>query len=789
VTRATTWLFAATLCVSAALLFCVQPMVAKLLAPQLGSTPAVWNTCMLFFQTALLAGYAYAHWAARLATRTQIVLHFALLIAAALLPIQLRAQSEPPAESTPVFWLLATLAATVGLPFFIVASTSPLLQRWFSRTAAGDAGDPYFLYSASNVGSLVALLAYPAVIEPALRLREQAGMWSVGFLGLMALTAMCAIAAGRTSRGGPFQLEPRCAHPSPALRSPSPLLGGGERDGVRGAGTRAESSDAPALTPRRRATWVLLAFIPSSLMLGVTTHITTDIASIPLLWVIPLALYLATFVLVFARCEVLPVPLVNKALPYGVMCLVFLLCTEATQPVWMLLALHLATFFAATMVCHARLASDRPPAEQLTEFYLWMSFGGVLGGVFNALLAPVLFNGIVEYPLALALACLVRPKSAVTPRPASGHPLPSSDEGRGKAEECVVPSIVGVSGWSSARLDLPLALACGALAAGLALAASHFDWQPARLRNAFVFGPPAILGLAFMHHPRRFAFAVAGIFIASLLHTGAHGRPLHRERNFFGVTRVTLDASGTFHQVVHGNTVHGRQFIAPERRCEPLAYYHVNGPLGDLFAEVNSRRAARVGVIGLGAGSMASYAQPGQSWTYFEIDPAVIRLARGTNYFTYLAHCARAPVMVVPGDARLQLRRAADAGFDFLVLDAFSSDSIPQHLLTREAFELYIRKLAPGGLLAAHISNRYLNLAPVIANIAGELGLHCRSAEDMLDDAANGKEESHWMLLARREEDLGRLQRSSRFIPLAPEPGRRVWTDDYSNILGVFEWK
>ena len=733
--RATTWLFAATLCLSAALLFCVQPMVAKMLAPQLGSTPAVWNTCMLFFQAALLAGYGYAHWISRLAPKPQLAIHFTVLLAAVLLPVQLRAHSGPPTESTPVFWLLATLAATVGLPFFIVASTSPLLQRWFSQTAEKSSGDPYFLYSASNAGSLVALLGYPALVEPALRLADQVNVWTLGFAGLVVLTACCVVGARRSA---------------------------GLQTGVKSA-TREERADreigAP-LTRRRRAMWVLFAFIPSSLMLGVTTHITTDIASIPLLWVIPLALYLTTFILVFARREVLPPGLVNQTLPYGVMCLVFLLCTEATQPVWMLLALHLATFFAATMVCHARLAADRPAAEHLTEFYLWMSVGGVLGGVFNALLSPVLFNGIVEYPLALALACLVRP------RPELKKPGP------------ITP-----------QLDLPLALGCGALAAVLALAATHFDWQPARLRNALVFGPPAILGLAFMHHPRRFAVAVAAIFLASALHTGAHGRPVHRERNFFGVTRVTRDPAGVFNQVVHGNTVHGRQFLAPVRRCEPLAYYHVKGPLGDLFAEVNSRPSVRVGVIGLGAGSMASYSQPGQEWTYYEIDPAVIRLARGTNYFTYLTACARAPVRIVAGDARLQLRHAPDRHYGFLVLDAFSSDSIPQHLLTREAFELYVRKLAPGGLLAIHISNRYLNLAPVIADIAGELKLVCRSAEDMEDDPANGKEESHWMLLARSEGDLGRLQRSSRFIPVAPQPGRRVWTDDYSNILSVFEWK
>lgn len=733
--RATTWLFAATLCLSAALLFCVQPMVAKMLAPQLGGTPAVWNTCMLFFQAALLAGYGYAHWLSRWPVKPQLAIHFALLVAAAVLPIQLRADTEPPAETTPVFWLLATLAATVGLPFFIVASTSPLLQRWFSKSEAKGAGDPYFLYSASNVGSLVALVAYPALIEPMLRIREQSAAWSAGFGVLVAMTALCAL----------------------RLRGTASVQTGVTSNGET---SQADREAGAPVTAKRRAAWVLFALIPSSLMLGVTTHITTDIASIPLLWVIPLALYLVSFVFVFARREVLPLRVVNQLLPYGVMCLVFLLCTEATQPVWMLLALHLATFFGAAMVCHGKLAADRPAAGHLTEYYLWMSVGGVLGGGFNALLAPVLFNGIVEYPLALALACMVRTQPELK-RPRTPRP----------------------------QLDAPLALACGLLAAGLALAAAHFGWEPARLRNAIVFGAPAILGLAFMHHPRRFALAVAAIFLAAALLPGAHGRPLHRERHFFGVTRVTLDATGAFHQVVHGNTVHGRQFIAADRRCEPLAYYHGTGPLGDLFAEVNSRPAVRVGVIGLGAGSMASYSLPGQDWTYYEIDPAVIRLARGTNYFTYLSACARAPVRIVPGDARLRLRTAADGQFGFLVLDAFSSDSIPQHLLTREAFELYVRKLAPGGLLAVHISNRYLNLAPVIADIAGELKLTCRSAEDMQDDPANGKEESHWMLLARGEEDLGKLRRSSRFIPIPPQPGRRVWTDDYSDILSVFEWR
>ncbi|MBI3876890.1 MAG: hypothetical protein HY300_13220, partial [Verrucomicrobia bacterium] len=586
--RVTTRLFAATLCLGAALLFCVQPMVAKLLAPLLGSTPAVWNTCMLFFQAALLAGYAYAHVIARFSERTQLILHFALLAAAAVfLPIQLRSGSMPPTESTPVFWLLGTLAATIGLPFFIIASTSPLLQRWFARA---NGGDPYFLYSASNLGSLAALLGYPALMEPALRLREQANLWVLGYALLVAFTAACALAMRKQCPSEVAESSLRTDIPLTPSLSPSE----GERDGVRGTPGAPSVEAAPdvSITSQRRATWVLLAFIPSSLMLGVTTHITTDIASIPLLWVIPLALYLTTFILVFARRGVISPRRVNQLLPYGVMGLVLALCSEAGEPVWMLLLLHLATFFLAAMVCHARLAADRPPPEQLTEFYLWLSVGGVLGGVFNALLAPLLFNGIVEYPLALALACLVRPAPELKkPRPAKPH------------------------------LDLPLALVCGASTAALALAASHFDWQPARFRNALVFGPPAILGLAFMHRPRRFTFAVAAIFLASLLHTGVHGRALFAERNFFGVTRVTLDATRAFHEVIHGNTVHGRQFIAVERRCEPLAYYHRTGPLGDVFAEFNARRPAPVGVIGLGAGAMACYAQPGQEWTFYEIDP------------------------------------------------------------------------------------------------------------------------------------------------------------------------
>jgi hypothetical protein len=726
---------------NAALLFVVEPMIAKMILPKLGGTPAVWNTCMVFFQAVLLAGYAAAHALTRwLSLRQQALLIIALLLVGfRVLPMHIGDTflQSVPHEANPIPWLLSLLLVMAGLPFFTVSALGPLLQKWFSATAHRAAADPYFLYGASNVGSMLALLSYPTLVEPALDLDDQAWWWMAGTGLLVALIVTC-VAALRWVLGERWTVA-------------------GRQDMVLG--------EWKPLAIRRRARWLALAFVPASLMLGVTTYLSTDIATIPLLWVVPLALYLLTFILAFARRQRIPLRLLHRTLPLGILLLtICILSADMQPPIWLLVPLHLLTFFGAGLFCHGELARDRPEPAHLTEFYLWLAAGGVLGGLFNALVAPLVFNRVVEYPLALVMLCLLRP-------------------GPTKAR----------SGRFGAWLDWGLPLGLGGLTAALILGLQTRGLEPAQLRVGLIFGVPAALCYTFVDRPLRFALGVTALLLAGLLYTGAHGKPLHTERSFFGVLRVTVDATGAFRQLVHGNTVHGRQRIDEAGPPVPRSYYHRDGPIGRLFAalpKMNPRfTEAHIGVVGLGVGSLAAYAEPGQLWTFYEIDPAVKRLASNPAYFTFLARSRAGKLDVVLGDARLRLEDAADHSFDLLVLDAFSSDAVPVHLLTREAMQLYRNKLASGGLMAFHISNRYLDLKPVLGSLAADAGWSARVREDLGGlDKESGKDPSIWVVMAESE---GELKLLSRYLwePLPGQNGVAVWRDDFSNLLGVFKWR
>jgi hypothetical protein len=736
-----TALYALTICASAALLFLVQPMFARMVLPLLGGSPAVWNTAMVFFQAALLAGYAYAHaGAARLGVRRQAALHLVvLLLPLAVLPIAIPSGWTPPTQGNPSLWLLGLMAVAVGLPFFAVSATSPLLQRWFAATGHRQASDPYFLYAASNVGSMLALLAYPVVVEPHLRLAEQSRLWMWGYGLVVILIAACAVILWKTS-----------GHRVPERPTPS-----------------AELPTPTSIAAPRRLRWVFLAFVPSSLMLGVTSYLSSDIAVIPLMWIVPLALYLLTFILAFARREWIPRLLLVRAFPMFVVALVLLYNLQSAEPIAGLIGLHLVTFFLAALLCHGRLAADRPGPEHLTEFYLWLSVGGVLGGVFNALIAPVVFHAIVEYPLALALACFAGLGAAV---PGSAPTLRSS--GLPAVRACVAPVLFGV------------------VITALVLLVERTPYRTNPVVTGLLFGVPALVCFLFSRQPLRFAIGVGALFVAGSFFQREKGSVLYAERSFFGVNRVMLDPTRQYHLLIHGVTLHGSQSLDPARRHEALTYYHWSGPAGQVLQLYASDAPKQVAVVGLGAGSLATYARPGQAWTYYEIDPAVERIARNEAFFTFL-HDAAAPVGVVPGDARLSLVREPDEKFDVMLLDAFSSDAIPVHLVTREALALYRRKLAPGGLLAFHISNLHLDLEPVFANLARDAGLAALIRDDTdvrPADYRNGKSPSIWLVMARTPADLARLAQDFRWVvPRAND--QPVWTDDYSSLLRAFRWR
>jgi len=750
--KAVLWLFSVTLFVSAALVFLVQPMFAKFILPLFGSTPSVWNASLVFFQTALLGAYLYAHESTRrLGVRRQAALHMGLLALGLLvLPIGVP-ELVPPTDSSPLPQLLGLLAVTVGLPFFVVSTTAPLLQRWLADTDHPAAADPYFLYRASNLGSILGLLAYPLALEPRMRLAEQGRLWSAGY-GLLALLVIaCGVVVWRSRmrQGAAGALATGTLAP-PAVGSMPAIAAETGRDGA----TAPHALTVPSLA--RRLRWVGLAFVPSSLMLATTTFLTTDIAPIPLLWVIPLSLYLLSFSIVFSPG---PRPLrlhrwMVLALPGFALVIAIGLLVEVRDPLWLVTLVHLGGFFVAAMVCHGELARDRPVATSLTGFYLLVALGGALGGAFTAIVAPAAFDSVLEYPLAVVLACLCLPKRA--PRIAPGR--------------------------FAGRLDLALPLVVGALA-GLALALVSLGGdflilggeETNEAERALALSAAAVIALAFVRRPLRFGLAVGAIVAAGMLPIDATEKVIYKDRSFFGAYRVVASQDGNVHELIDGTTTHGIQDLAPGFNLEPLSYYRRDGPIGQLMYTLNRAITTRTGIVGLGTGTMACYARPGDRWTFYEIDPAVERIARDTRLFTYLRDCP-GRFDVVLGDARLSLSRATGRRYGLLVLDAFASDAIPIHLLTREALALYRSRLRDGGVIAFHISNNYLALEPVVGNLASDAGLVCLAQQGV---------ESDWVAMAQRKADFGATAVDWRWHDCQRAPDSAVWTDDFSNLLGA----
>jgi SAM-dependent methyltransferase len=721
-------LFAATIFLSACLMFLVEPMIARLLLPRLGGAPAVWSTCLVFFQAILLFGYAYVHVITRVLSRhAQILVHVGLVLplAALTLPLDFGTGAPPPTGSS-ALWLLTRLTLVAGPTLFAISATAPLLQVWFAGLDRQPAGNPYFLYAASNAGSLLALLAYPLLIEPGLALDSQTALWSRGWVALAAGVLLCAAVLTWHGRRRPRVAVPR---------------------------------ERACFTTRDRLRWTALAAVPSSLLLGVTAHISTDIAAVPLLWVVPLALYLLTFILVFARRVLLPHAVMVRVLPLVLIPLVIIAAPGIpfVLPLPVVLGFHLGCFFVVCMVCHGALARLRPASAHLAEFYLFLSIGGVLGGVFNALLAPLIFPAIWEYPLALVAACLLRP---ATP----------DDSRRGLAGDIL----------------LPLALLAVLLAGRSYLSAGEGAGLsvPAMLVGYVV---PAMALLYSYARRWRFALGIAICLVVPM--TTGPGDIVTTLRSFFGVYRVALTDNGQTHLLRSGTTLHGAESLLPGEENLPMTYYSHDGPFGRFFAALDPNAVRHVAVIGLGAGTLACYAQPGQDWTFYEIDPTVERIARDPRYFHFLANCGNHPI-VIPGDARLTIAAAPDGSYDVLVIDAFSSDSIPVHLLTREALALYLRKLAPGGKLLFHISSRTLNLAPVIWALASDAGVPALMLSDRPPGTRPGI--SPWQRLpadvvavAGHGGDLSRLDPAIGWVRLPPGGARSLWTDQQSDILGV----
>jgi hypothetical protein len=716
------WVFASTLFVSAALLFFLEPMFAKMVLPYLGGSPAVWNTCVVFFQATMLVGSVYAHVLNKtLRLEAQVAFHVLVLAAVAFtLPVLIPANWAPPVDHTPVLALLRLLAVTVGPPFLVVSATAPLVQQWFSRTDHPAAADPYVLYSASNLGSVTALLLYPLVVERLWRISVQGTMWEAGYGAFALGILLCGLAAVRFR-----SFRPRAA-----------------------AATSVEDVDIAPPNWRRKFRWLFLSLVPSSLMLAVTTFLSTDIAAVPLLWVVPLTLYLLSFVNAFSRKPLISISAAHAGVRVTMLPLTLALIIGIARPTVPLMALHILAFFACALALHGQLARERPAPQHLTMFYLWVSIGGVLGGAINTLVAPLVFTDITEYPLMLIAACALG--------------LLVNTPSRLRYRDMVIPLSLG-------------ALVALLLIAGVngALGTSTF---------ALGIGVIGALYIACAKHPARLATAIALMFGAGSIWGPSQTHVLFAERTFFGVLRVRADDTGKYYRLIHGSTLHGEEALDPARSGEPRTYYHRDGPIGQVIATLSPQLSGgSIGVVGLGIGSLAAYSQPGQTWTFHEIDPAVERIARSPQYFRYMSECgARCTVRL--GDARLSLAKAS-AQYDLLIVDAFSSDAIPVHLLTREALQLYLRSLKPDGTLAFHISNRNVNLKPVLGALASDSGLTALVRLDLNDDPVAGHGKSEWLVMARARSILRALVANQRWQQ--PPSDSAVWTDDYSNIVTV----
>ena len=622
----------------------------------------------------------------------------------------------------------------VGLPFLVVSTTAPTLQRWFATLDHRQARDPYFLYAASNAGSIGALVAYPFIIEPAFSLAEQARIWSVGYAVVAVLIALCALAPLRAGRLTSWDGR-------------QPDLGPSQ-------------DDAPAPSWKQRLWWLALAFVPSSLMLGATTHISTDIAAVPLLWVLPLGIYLLTFVLTFAAIPPISHARVRRVFPALLIPALIQVAIPLSMPVWLSVAVDLAALFAAGMYFHGRLAQDRPAPLHLTDFYVWLSVGGLAGGVFNALVAPWAFTGIYEYPLVLALASFFY-RSA-----------PSRGAKR-------VP-------WLAIVV---LSLLAGALVAGVApLVLLPGFSVPRSMVFAFAVAVtlPVLCSLA---SPYRLAGLAVSAAIAVVLLPAAQGRVLYRARSFFGTYRVVEAPGREYRLLYHGTTLHGRQSLDTED-CEPLTYFTRSGPAGSLFRVLKHTGQVRdVAVIGLGTGSMACYARAGERWTFYEIDPLIDRIARDRSLFTFMAMSPE-PIRTVMGDGRLSLQREGPASFDLVVIDAFSSDAIPMHLTTSEAIAVYLARLRIDGVLAFHISNRHLNLEPALVAAASTHGVRVLTNADVDIDEAEfrqGKIASVWLVMTKSAHMVNALRMTTGWRPGKASGRLRRWTDESSSIFALLK--
>jgi spermidine synthase len=721
-------LFLLTICAGSFLLFLVQPMIARMALPRLGGAPSVWNSAMLVYQALLLGGYGYAHWLGRFAPRRQAAIHLGLFVLAAMmLPIGLSADN-PPANANPFLWVPWLLISSMGPLFLVVAAQAPLMQRWFGLSGGGD---PYRLYAASNLGSFGGLIAYPVLVEPMLSVSNQSRLWSAGYLFLLLLVGLCALALPKSL--------------------PKPL-----------ADEQAAAPTTPRPTQMQVLKWIALAAIPSGLMLSTSLHLTTDIIAMPLIWVLPLGLYLLSFSAAFASNRTLA-ELSSLAAPFLLLIVAFDTFDDPVSHPIFAAVTSLLCLFAVSVALHGRMFDTRPDPVHLTRFYLSMSVGGMIGGIFCALLAPLIFDWSYEHPILLVISA------------ATIIHIPVFDR---VAKLWSGPHRLRLSLWA-----FTLALFLSLYPTGI------FDSILAFSLGSFCLIVLVSLGAASIGNRSLFAAILALLMLCAggweqLVQSWRTGQ---MTRSYFGIYAIGTE-TGVKRILAHGTTVHGIQLLAPGQEKVPTTYYGAQSGVGLAMAAAPKLFGdhARIDVVGLGAGTLSCYARPGQDWHYYEIDPAVAAIARDTSKFTFLSRCLPGAKIII-GDARLELARAKPAGADLLAIDAFSSDSVPMHLLTQEAFQTYRRRLTPNGLLLVHISNRFIDLRPVVA-AAAQNGWTARLTRYTVDEAGMklAYSGSIWVALSPKAETIAKLEQSSgavKWRPLLAKPGFSAWTDNFGSIL------
>lgn len=711
------FLYTVTIFVSAALLFFVQPLFAKLALPQVGGSPAIWATAMLFFQAVLLAGYAYAHLLTKkLSVAKQVLIHLLLWVCALFfLPLALRTEVNPETGVPVALQTLMLFAAGVGIPFAFLSANAPLIQSWYAKSGGYSSDDPYFLYGASNLGSLGALLAFPLIAEPIWGARQIGLGWALLFVVLGLLLGWCAYFAykGRSS----------------IISVPAK-----------------KTNDAPP-TWSTKMRWMFLAFIPSTLMLVVTTKISQDYGALPLIWVVPLGLYLLTFVITFRHGSFVGNRVQQWFVVVGITIFVGLLIKKTAVIHGTEVLLLIVAFFLLSLVAHRQLYDRRPGGAHLTGFYMIMSIGGALGGLFNSIVAPVLFNDFYEAHISALLSIGVL------------FLLGNRTSARGLTVDTLSALLV-LSPFALASMDLGFG------------PTTTVKFVTAMFVVAFV-------GAHFLRH----TLVVMPVVTLTVVAVFMQGDGSFKDRSFFGGHRITTAENVRVY--FNGSTVHGAQLIedygAPRPRAQ--SYYHSATPMGQIFQSEFASASTDIGIVGLGVGALACYAQDQQVWQFYEIDAYVDRIARNPDFFTYMTQCAAdAPTHL--GDARIVLEQQKGARFDILVIDAYSSDAIPVHLTTAEAIRLFGDRLKPRGVLVLHITNRYYEIAPTLARAAAAVGMHARINRFSNDGEVMGALRSTVLIMSKDEQTVAAFSQDQGWQPIQSD-GLPPWTDDYANVLST----